>query len=112
MLQAKYHAEFEKTKGKLTQVADDPETLRIKANSKIIRYIILLNCYLLILVCSLSFKLILLFFSNAAYHGDFLKKAEMEQRRNLTNGNNAVNINEPPSNTIIFKRINYLNYLL
>lgn len=37
MLQAQYHAEFEKTKGKLTQVADDPETLRIKANSKIIR---------------------------------------------------------------------------
>jgi len=36
-LQAKYHAEFEKTKGKLTQVADDPETLRMKANSKIIR---------------------------------------------------------------------------
>lgn len=37
ILQAQYHAEFEKTKGKLTQVADDPETLRIKANSKIIR---------------------------------------------------------------------------
>lgn len=35
-------------------------------------------------------------FSNAAYHGDFLKKAEMEQRRNLTNGNNAPNNNEPP----------------
>ncbi|XP_050526905.1 LIM and SH3 domain protein Lasp isoform X2 [Daktulosphaira vitifoliae] len=70
---AKYHAEFEKTKGKLTQVADDPETLRIKANTKII--------------------------SNAAYHGDFLKKAEMEQRRNL-NGNNT--INDVPANKNIF----------
>lgn len=37
-LQVMYHAEFEKTKGKLTQVADDPETLRIKQNSRIIRY--------------------------------------------------------------------------
>lgn len=36
-VQVKYHAEFEKAKGKLTQVADDPETLRIKQNSKIIR---------------------------------------------------------------------------
>lgn len=36
--QVKYHAEFEKAKGKFTQVADDPETLRIKQNSKIIRY--------------------------------------------------------------------------
>jgi len=71
---AKYHAEFEKTKGKLTQVADDPETLRMKANSKII--------------------------SNAAYHGDFLKKAEMEQRRNLTNGNNAANNNEPITKSV------------
>ncbi|RZF31932.1 hypothetical protein LSTR_LSTR011529 [Laodelphax striatellus] len=52
-----YHAEFEKTKGKLTQVADDPETLRIKQNSKII--------------------------SNVAYHGDLLKKAAMEQKRNM-----------------------------
>jgi len=72
---AKYHAEFEKTKGKLTQVADDPETLRMRANSKII--------------------------SNAAYHGDFLKKAEMEQRRNLTNGNNAVNNIEPPKKNVV-----------
>lgn len=37
-----------------------------------------------------------LFYSNAAYHGDFLKKAEMEQRRNLSNGNNATNTNEVP----------------
>lgn len=50
MLQAKYHAEFEKTKGKLTQVADDPETLRIKANSKIIRYKFLLNLFILALI--------------------------------------------------------------
>lgn len=71
---AKYHAEFEKTKGKLTQVADDPETLRMKANSKII--------------------------SNAAYHGDLLKKAEMEQRRHLSNGNNAVNNNEPTTKSV------------
>jgi hypothetical protein len=35
--QVLYHAEFEKAKGKFTQVADDPETLRIKQNSKIIR---------------------------------------------------------------------------
>jgi len=33
----KYHAEFEKAKGKFTQVADDPEIKRIKQNSKIIR---------------------------------------------------------------------------
>lgn len=40
-------------------------------------------------------------YSNAAYHGDFLKKAEMEQRRNLTNGNNVTNQNvSPPSNII------------
>ncbi|VVC41755.1 Nebulin repeat,SH3 domain,Zinc finger, LIM-type [Cinara cedri] len=75
---AKYHAEFEKTKGKLTQVADDPETLRIKANSKII--------------------------SNAAYHGDFLKKAEMEQRRHLSNGNNASNNNEPTTKNVMVNK--------
>lgn len=39
-LQVKYHAEFEKAKGKFTQVADDPETLRIKQNSKIIRLLL------------------------------------------------------------------------
>jgi len=32
-----YHADFERSKGKFTQVADDPETLRIKQNTKIIR---------------------------------------------------------------------------
>ena len=37
LMQVQYHADFEKAKGKFTQVADDPETLRIKANSKIIR---------------------------------------------------------------------------
>ena len=33
----KYHAEFEAAKGKFTQIADDPETQRIKANSQVIR---------------------------------------------------------------------------
>lgn len=46
-----------------------------------------------------SFFMYLFFnFSNAAYHGDFLKKAEMEHRRNLTNGNNTAIHKEPPSN--------------
>jgi len=40
-----YHAEFEKAKGKFTQVADDPETLRIKQNSKIIRYTVTISTY-------------------------------------------------------------------
>lgn len=51
----KYHAEFEKQKGKLTQVADDPETLRLRQNTKNI--------------------------SNVAYHGDLQKKAAMEKQR-------------------------------
>lgn len=80
----KYHADFEKAKGKFTQVsmqrtpspqppipaslshthaslfmcrqvADDPETLRIKQNTKHI--------------------------SNVAYHGDLEKKAAMEKQR-------------------------------
>lgn len=50
-----YHADFEKSKGKFTQVADDPEILRIKQNSKII--------------------------SNVVYHGELQRKAEMEQKR-------------------------------
>ena len=33
--QVKYHAEFEKQKGKKTSVADDPETSRIKQNTQI-----------------------------------------------------------------------------
>lgn len=53
----KYHADFEKSKGKFTQVADDPEMLRIKQNSKII--------------------------SNVAYHGELQRKAEMEQKRGM-----------------------------
>ena len=57
----KYHSEFEKAKGKFTQVADDPETLRIKQNSKII--------------------------SNVAYHGELQKKAIMEQKRTMTGEN-------------------------
>jgi len=47
--------------------------------------------------------MILLLFSNAEYHGDFLKKAEMEQRRHLSNGNNAANNNEPQSNKIKYE---------
>jgi len=31
-----YHADFEASKGKFTTIADDPETLRIKANSQTI----------------------------------------------------------------------------
>jgi Nebulin repeat len=42
----------------LSQVADDPETLRIKQNTK--------N------------------FSNVAYHGDIQKKAVMERQREMT----------------------------
>lgn len=57
----KYHAEFEKAKGKFTQVADDPETLRIKQNTKII--------------------------SNVSYHGELQKKAIMEQKRTMTGEN-------------------------
>ncbi|KAK7074067.1 LIM and SH3 domain protein 1 [Halocaridina rubra] len=50
-----YHADFEKNKAKFTQVADDPETQRIKKNTQII--------------------------SNVAYHGDLAKKEEMERKR-------------------------------
>lgn len=53
----KYHEDFEKQKGKLTQVADDPETLRIRSISKRI--------------------------SNVAYHGELEKKKQMEQKRTL-----------------------------
>lgn len=60
----KYHADFEKSKGKFTQVADDPETLRIKANSKII--------------------------SNVAYHGDLEKKAQMEKQRAINDNGEIV----------------------
>lgn len=59
----KYHADFEKSKGKFTQVADDPETLRIKQNTKII--------------------------SNVVYHGDLIKKAEMEQKRQINENSNG-----------------------
>jgi hypothetical protein len=37
-VQAIYHADFERSKGKYTTVADDPETMRIKEASKVIRY--------------------------------------------------------------------------
>lgn len=64
----KYHADFEKSKGKFTQVADDPETLRIKQNTKII--------------------------SNVAYHGDLLRKAEMEQKRQVNEKSNGFREND------------------
>lgn len=67
----KYHADFEKEKGKLTQVADDPETLRIRNASKII--------------------------SNVSYHGDYEKKKAMEQRRNLLENENG-NVYVPTDN--------------
>ncbi|CAG0894739.1 unnamed protein product [Darwinula stevensoni] len=57
----KYHADFEKARGKYTSVADDPETLRIRQHSKVI--------------------------SNVTYHGDLEKKADMEQKRQLVNAN-------------------------
>jgi LIM and SH3 domain protein 1 len=53
----KYHEDFEKSKGKLTQIADDPETVRIRNASKII--------------------------SNVAYHGELEKKKQMEEKRTL-----------------------------
>lgn len=74
----KYHADFEKSKGKCTQVADDPETLRIKQNTQII--------------------------SNVAYHGELQRKAEMEQRRTINengyreNDQKNANITTLPTN--------------
>ena len=46
----------------MTQVADDPETLRIRNTSKII--------------------------SNVNYHGEYEKKKQMEERRNLLENDN------------------------
>lgn len=66
-----YHAEFEKSKGKFTQIADDPELMRIKQNTKII--------------------------SNVAYHGDLEKKATMEQKRNLGGDGDGNKNGMPPS---------------
>lgn len=64
----KYHEDFEKSKGKFTQVVDDPEIKRIQQNSKII--------------------------SNVAYHGELEKKAAMEQKRSVNeNGHNNNNSN-------------------
>ena len=57
--QAKYHEDFEKSKGKgFTAIADDPETRRIKETSKII--------------------------SNVAYHGELERKKQMEEKRGLS----------------------------
>ena len=70
----KYHADFEKSKGKFTQVADDPETLRIKQNSKLI--------------------------SNVAYHGELQRKAEMEQRRSLNENGYKDTVDQKNANSM------------
>jgi hypothetical protein len=73
--QVKYHEDFEKSKGKFTQVSDDPETMRVMSTHKII--------------------------SNASYHGDLEKKKEMEQRRVYLPNENPTgnsNGNNSPSN--------------
>jgi hypothetical protein len=59
-LQIQYHAEFEASKGKFTQIADDPEIQRIKANSATI--------------------------SNISYHDIAGQKAEQEKKRSLVDG--------------------------
>jgi LIM and SH3 domain protein 1 len=91
-LQVKYHEDFEKAKGKVTQIADDPEILRIRANTKIIRY------YNKVLQFNWRRACLLLFGgnngvfvrSNVAYHGDLEKKAIMElKRENQENGVDA-----------------------
>lgn len=80
--QAKYHEDFEKSKGKgFTAIADDPETLRLKNTSKII--------------------------SNVAYHGELERKKQMEERRTSNeqdsyspamNNNNSTSINNNNNN--------------
>lgn len=66
--QAKYHEDFEKSKGKgFTAIADDPETVRIKNTSKII--------------------------SNVTYHGELERKKQMEERRSLSGPEDAAQIN-------------------
>ncbi len=59
-MQVKYHAEFEAAKGKFTQIADDPEIQRIKANTATI--------------------------SNVSYHDVAGQKAEQEKKRSLVDG--------------------------
>lgn len=62
--QAKYHEDFEKSKGKnFTTIADDPETVRIKNTSKII--------------------------SNVSYHGELERKKQMEEKRGLSGAEEA-----------------------
>nr|CAD7424796.1 unnamed protein product [Timema monikensis] len=97
--QIKYHAEFEKAKGKFTQVADDPETLRIKQNSKIISLYQDSHTHIDITWSqtktpkmgrlklsqrddSTGFNC-----SNAVYHGEKEKKAAMEQKRAISGEN-------------------------
>ena len=63
----KYHAEFEATKGKFTAVTDDPESLRLKANSEVI--------------------------SNISYHDVKGQKQDQEKKRSLQGG--GENVAEP-----------------
>jgi hypothetical protein len=60
----KYHAEFEATKGKFTAVTDDPESLRLKANSEVI--------------------------SNISYHDVKGQKLDQEKKRSLQGGGENV----------------------
>lgn len=76
----KYHEDFEKLKGKVTQVADDPETVRIRQTSKII--------------------------SNVAYHGELEKKKQMEEKRSLLpDGNNSNGVEETSQITGIYLKL-------
>lgn len=74
----KYHADFEKSKGKFTQVADDPELQRIKQNTKII--------------------------SNVAYHGELQRKAEMEQKRTLNENGVKENLDKTNANPVVIQQ--------
>lgn len=78
--QAKYHEDFEKSKGKnFTTIADDPETRRVKETSKII--------------------------SNASYHGDVERKKHMEDKRNI-GGQDELPLSRISSNTSVLTNNN------
>lgn len=73
--QAKYHEDFEKSRGKgFTAIADDPETLRIKNTSKII--------------------------SNVSYHGELERKKQMEEKRVFSGPEEVHNNNYSNNNNI------------
>lgn len=79
--QVKYHENFEKSKGKVTQIADDVEIQRLKNNSKII--------------------------SNVSYHGELERKQAMEQRRNqLEPGADHYHHNKVSHNNLINNQLN------